>query len=138
LWIMYDVFEIFTKTRVPVCLVLRIWDPVPFRPLDPGSGAFLTPRSGGWVINQDPGSGSGINNPDHISESLETIFWVKIRKFFDADPGSGMEKIRVRDKHPGSATLPVGMAVGPRQRSVGIHATPRSVPLRIRVRACAG
>ncbi len=28
-------------------------------------------------------SGSGMNNPDHISESLETIFWVKILKFFD-------------------------------------------------------
>jgi hypothetical protein len=33
------------------------------------------------------GSGSGMNNPDHISESLETIFGVKILKFFDADPG---------------------------------------------------
>jgi hypothetical protein len=33
-----------------------------------------------------------MNNPDHISESLETIVWVKILKFFDADPGSGMEK----------------------------------------------
>jgi hypothetical protein len=31
-------------------------------------------------------SGSGMNNPDHISESLETIFWVKILKFYDADP----------------------------------------------------
>jgi hypothetical protein len=32
-----------------------------------------------------------MNILDHISESLETIFWVKIRKFFDADadPGSG-------------------------------------------------
>jgi hypothetical protein len=41
------------------------------------------------------------------SESLETIFWVKILKFFDADPGSGMEKFgsRIRDKHPGFATL---------------------------------
>jgi hypothetical protein len=38
-----------------------------------------------------------MNNPNHISESLETIFWVKILKFFDADPGSGMEKIRIRD-----------------------------------------
>jgi hypothetical protein len=52
-----------------------------------------------------------LNNPDHISESLETIFWVKkILKFFDADPGwkkfgSKMEKIRKRYKHPGSATL---------------------------------
>jgi hypothetical protein len=62
-------------------------------------------------------SGSGVNIPDHISESLETIFWVKILKLFVADadpdpvsgnlfdPGSGMEKIRIRDKHPGSATL---------------------------------
>jgi hypothetical protein len=24
-----------------------------------------------------------MNSPDHISESLETIFWVKILKFFD-------------------------------------------------------
>jgi hypothetical protein len=57
------------------------------------------------------GSGSGMNNPNHTSESLETIFWVKILKFF----GSGMETIRIRDgkkfgsgardKHPGSATL---------------------------------
>jgi hypothetical protein len=38
-----------------------------------------------------------MNNPDHISGSLETIFWVKILKFFDADLGSGMEKIRIRD-----------------------------------------
>jgi len=45
----------------------------------------------------DPGSVSGMNNPDHISESLETIFWVKILKFFDADPGSGIEKMRIRD-----------------------------------------
>jgi hypothetical protein len=32
-------------------------------------------------------SGSGMNKPDHISESLVTIFWFKILKFFDADPG---------------------------------------------------
>ncbi len=37
-----------------------------------------------------------MNNPDHISESLETIFWVKILKFFDANPGSGMETIGSR------------------------------------------
>jgi hypothetical protein len=45
------------------------------------------------------GTGSGMNNPDHISYSLETIFWVEILKFFDADPGSVMEKIRsaIRD-----------------------------------------
>jgi hypothetical protein len=45
-----------------------------------------------------------MNIPDHISESLETFFGLKILKFFDADanpgsvifftldPGSGMEK----------------------------------------------
>jgi hypothetical protein len=44
----------------------------------------------GWVKNQDldPGSGLGMSIPDHISESLETIFWVKILKFFYADPDS--------------------------------------------------
>jgi hypothetical protein len=49
---------------------------------------------------------------DHISGSLETIFWVTIPKFFYADadpgifltldPGSGMENIRIRD--PGYAS----------------------------------
>jgi hypothetical protein len=52
-----------------------------------------------------PGSGSGMNNPDHISEILETIFGVKSFEFFDTNPGSGMEKILIRDKHPGSTTL---------------------------------
>jgi hypothetical protein len=61
-------------------------------------------------MGKKSGSGSGMNNPDHISERLETIFSVKILKFFFADPGwkkfgSGMEKNRIRDKHPGSATL---------------------------------
>ncbi len=48
-----------------------------------------------------------MNNPDHISESLETIFWFEILKFFDADPGSRMEKIRIWDpgKHLRSGTL---------------------------------
>jgi hypothetical protein len=31
-----------------------------------------------------------MNIPDHISKSLETIFCVKILKFFDADPGFGI------------------------------------------------
>jgi hypothetical protein len=51
-----------------------------------------------------------MNNQDHISKSLETIFWVKILKLFDANPGwkkfrSGMEKFRIRDgknSDPGS------------------------------------
>jgi hypothetical protein len=50
-----------------------------------------------------------MNNLGHISKSLETIFYVKILNF-DLDPGwkkfgSGMEKFRIRDKHPESATL---------------------------------
>jgi hypothetical protein len=90
-------------------LRIRIWDP--------GSGVFLTPGSG---IRDEP-------RIIHISESLETIFWVKIIKFFDADadqdPGSGnlfdpgsairdpgMEKIRIRDKHPRSAIRVIGNA----------------------------
>jgi hypothetical protein len=35
--------------------------------------------------------GSGLNIPDHIFERLETIFWVKILKFFYADPDPGSE-----------------------------------------------
>jgi hypothetical protein len=33
-----------------------------------------------------------MNIPDHFSESLETVFWLKILKLFDADavPGSGI------------------------------------------------
>jgi hypothetical protein len=83
---------------------------------DPGSGAFLTPES---RTVKNLGSGSGMNNPDHISESLETIFWVKIVKFFYADPGwikfgSGMEKIRIRDgknSDPGSRMKKIGSRI---------------------------
>jgi hypothetical protein len=40
-------------------------------------------------------SGCGIwdEQPNHISKSLETIFWLQIFKYLDADPGSRMEKI---------------------------------------------
>jgi hypothetical protein len=37
----------------------------------------------GWVKNPDPGR----TTSDRISESFDAIFWVKIIKFFDADPG---------------------------------------------------
>jgi hypothetical protein len=70
-----------------------------------------------------PGSGSGIRirveQPRSYFPELRTFLWVKILKFFDADPnpgsgifltldsGSEMEKIGsgIRDKHTGSATL---------------------------------
>jgi hypothetical protein len=45
------------------------------RVADPESGAFLT---SGYGMGKKSGSGSGMNNPDHISESSVTIFWIKI------------------------------------------------------------
>jgi hypothetical protein len=68
-------------------------------------------------------SGSGIWDEQPRSNFLEVrnhffgFLGIKILKFFDADPGSGMETVRIRDpgwkkvvsgirdKHPGSATL---------------------------------
>jgi hypothetical protein len=52
-----------------------------------------------------------MNNPDHISESLETISWVTILNFFDVNPGSRIRdgKILIRYKHPGCATLHANM-----------------------------
>jgi hypothetical protein len=41
-------------------------------------------------MGKKSGSGSGMNNPDHISERLKPIFWNKILKFFDVDPDSGI------------------------------------------------
>jgi len=38
---------------------------------DPGIRCFLTPGSG---MDKQSGSGSGMNNRDHISESLENNF----------------------------------------------------------------
>jgi hypothetical protein len=89
--------------------VLRI------RILDPGSGAFLTPGSG---MGKKSGSGSGIRiqdeRPGSYFRELKKQFlglkylnslmciWDPGRKKL-SDPGSGMEKSRIRDKHPGSA-----------------------------------
>jgi hypothetical protein len=41
---------------------------------------------------------------------------VKILKFFDEDPGSGMETVRIRDKYPGSATLGETLSEGSNRR----------------------
>jgi hypothetical protein len=62
-----------------------------------------------------------MNNPDHIFLELRNHFFaffgVEILKFYDEDPGSGMETVRIRDPgwkkvgsgirdvYPGSATL---------------------------------
>jgi hypothetical protein len=67
---------------------------------------FLTPGS---EMGKKSGSGSGIKNPNHISESIETIFWVKILYLNSLmrirDPGRKKFGSGIRDKHPGSATL---------------------------------
>jgi hypothetical protein len=60
-------------------------------------------------MGKKSGSGSGINNPDHIPESLETLFWFKkyLISFMRIRDG----KIRIRylgsgiNMHSGSATL---------------------------------
>jgi hypothetical protein len=50
-----------------------------------------------------------MNIPDHISESLETIFvGLKIIKFADAEPDPGSEIFLTLD--PGSATLVIAEA----------------------------
>jgi hypothetical protein len=78
--------------------------------------------------SQHPDPRSGIRDEQPGSYFLElknhflAFFGVKILKFFDEDPGSGMETVRIRDpgwkkdgsgiqdKHPGSATLIPGVA----------------------------
>jgi hypothetical protein len=72
-------------------------------------------------MGKKSGSGSGVNDPDHISESLETICWVKKLTFFMWiwDPrwkkfGSVMEKIRIRDgknSDPGSRMEKFGSGI---------------------------
>jgi hypothetical protein len=39
------------------------------------------------LCGKKSGSGSGMNNPENISESVETVYKVQILRFFDADPG---------------------------------------------------
>ncbi len=60
----FDVSQMIRVVKLFYVLRICIRDPVPFLPRDPG-----------WVKNSDPGS--GMNILDHISESLQTIFWVK-------------------------------------------------------------
>jgi hypothetical protein len=69
---------------------------------DPGLGAFLTPGSGIRDLRKSA-SGSGIRDEQSGSYFLElrnhffAFFGVKILKFFDEDPGSGMETVRIWD-----------------------------------------
>ncbi len=86
----------FCSIRMAV-LRIRIQYPVIF---DLGSGISIRDweKSGsgsgiGKNLDPDPGLGSGMNKmniPDHFFECLETVFGLKILKFFVAglDPGS--------------------------------------------------
>ncbi len=58
-----NTYGIIKNEKLWVVLRSRIRDPVPFWPLDPGSG-----------MGKKTGSGSGMNNPNHISQSIETNF----------------------------------------------------------------
>jgi hypothetical protein len=88
------------KSAYIIAAVLRIRDPVPA--LGSGMGKIFKIRI-------------RMSIPDHNSESLETIFWVKntsnsfmwirVRNLFDPGYGTWDGKFRIRDKHPGSATL---------------------------------
>ncbi len=57
-----------------VVLRIRIQDPVIFWPLDPGSVYRMGKI---WIRIRDWDTGWTMNIPDHFSESLETVFWVK-------------------------------------------------------------
>jgi hypothetical protein len=52
-------------------------------------------------------SGSGMNIPDHISESLDIIFEGIFMRIRNLDPGSGKGKLGsgIWNMHSGSATL---------------------------------
>jgi hypothetical protein len=60
-------------------------------------------------MGKKSGSGSGMNIPIHISESLETIFWVKKLKFFDVDPDPQSGIFRTLD--PGWEKFGSGMFI---------------------------
>ncbi len=77
----YKIILLFPKKAI----YFKVADP------DRGSGIWclFDPgiRDPGWV--EKSRSESVMNIPDHISESLETVFGLKILKFLDADPDPG-------------------------------------------------
>ncbi len=91
---------------VPVHEIEDLWSgskPVlRIRIRDPGLGTFLTPGSG-IRDGRKSASGSGVRDEQPGSYFLElrnhffAFFGVKKLNFFDEDPGSGMETVRIRD-----------------------------------------
>ncbi len=68
-------------------LRIRIRDPVLLWPLDPGSGIGRKSASGSEIRDEQPGS--------YFLELRNHFLGLKYLKFFDADPGSGMETVRI-------------------------------------------
>jgi hypothetical protein len=64
---------------------------------DPGSAAFL-PLDPGSRMGKKSGSGYGMSKPDHISESLETIFGPTYSNSLMRIQDPGWKKIRIRDE----------------------------------------
>ncbi len=73
-------------------------------------------RDPGCKKNPDPDPGSEIGIPDHITESLKTIFGLKILKFFNADPDPGSGIFLTLD--PGSGIF-LTLYPGSRIRNTG-------------------
>ncbi len=79
-----------------------------------GSGAFFDPwiRDPGWVKNQDPDTGwtTLIIFPRALKQFFGLKYSNSLMRIRDlgwksSDPGAGMEKIQIRNKHPRYATL---------------------------------
>ncbi len=80
-----------------------IRDPGPLWPLNPGSGTGKKSGSGIRIREKQPGS--------YFRELKKQFFGLKYLNFLmwigiqNGKIGSGIKKNRIRDKHPGSATL---------------------------------
>ncbi len=63
---------------------------------------------------------------------------MRIRDGKNSDPGSGMGKLWIRDKHPGSATLHTGDIAGRLKKQLLLFALERHVPAGVPLRLPLG
>ncbi len=83
---------------------IRIRDPVPFWPLDPGSGMSRKSASGSGIQDEQPGS-YFLELRNHFLGLKYLNSLMRIRDGDSSDPGWKKVGSGIRDKHPGSATL---------------------------------